>query len=92
MIGVKRFILLLSMATIVAVPAFAEDHDWEYQVVILQGVLAGGTIEKQASGRFVDTKKTATLNQLAAEGWVVVSVVGAPGADHTVYLKRERNR
>jgi hypothetical protein len=87
-----RSMLLLSLLVNIGAPVWADDGGWEYQVVILQGITAGGTIEKQASGVYVDTKRTGALNELAAEGWVVVSVIGAPGADHTVYLRRKLNR
>jgi len=69
--------------------AWAGDAAWEYKVVVLQGLAAGGSFEKQASGVYVDTKRTKVLNEMAADGWEVVSVVGAPGADHTVYLRRK---
>ena len=69
--------------------AWAGDAGWEYKVVVLQGLAAGGSFEKQASGVSVDTKRTKVLNEMAADGWEVVSVVGAPGADHTVYLRRK---
>jgi hypothetical protein len=84
--------LLLSLLMGIAVPVWADGGDWEYQVIILQGITAGGRVEKQAKGIYVDTKKTETLNALAADGWEVVSVVGAPGADHTVYLRRRLSR
>ena len=84
-----RSILLLSLIVNAGMPAWADDGGWEYQVVILQGITAGGTIERQASGVYVDAKKTESLNELAADGWEVVSVVGAPGADHTIYLRRK---
>lgn len=92
MFGMIRSILLLSLLVNIGVPVWADDGSWEYQVVILQGLTAGGTIEKQASGIYVDTKRTETLNELAMDGWEVVSVIGAPGADHTVYLRRRIKR
>ena len=77
--------LLMSIGPV----AWAGDASWEYQVVVLQGLAAGGSFEKQASGLYIDTKRTKALNEMAANGWEVVSVVGAPGADHTVYLRRK---
>ena len=73
-----------------AIPASGNEVSWEYQVVILQGVSAGGSIKRQASGIAVDSKKTRMLNELAAEGWEVIAIVGAPIADHAVYLKRKQ--
>lgn len=69
-------------------PALAADVAWEYKVAILQGITAGGTIEKESSGVYIDTKRTQLLNKLAADGWEVVAVTGAIGTDHTVYLRR----
>ena len=88
----KRAMLILGLTVAVTVAAMADSHNREYQVVILQGITAGGSFEKQSSGIYVDTKKTEALNSLAAAGWEVIAVVGAPGADHTVYLRRERIR
>jgi len=84
-------IIFLGLLLSIAPPALSDDSDWEYQVVILKGITAGGTIKKQSSGIYIDTKKTEALNALAAEGWKVLSVVGAPGADNTVYLRRQRS-
>jgi hypothetical protein len=85
-----RLGLLLSLTFLVTAGALADPHEWEYQVVILQGIAAGGTIKKQSSGIYIDTRKTEALNTLAADGWEIVGVVGATGADHTVYLRRRR--
>ena len=74
------------------VPVWANDGSWEYQVIILQGVTAGSTLEKQAKGFALDTRRTKILNELAADGWEVISVIGAPLTDHAVYLKRKRNK
>jgi hypothetical protein len=84
--------LFLSLLIGTATPVWSEGSSWEYQVVILKGITAGGTIEKQSSGIYVDTKKTEALNALAADGWEVVSIVGAPGPDHTIYLRRNRSK
>lgn len=72
--------------------AMADGSEWEYKVVIVQGVTAGGSLEKQSSGIYIDKKRTAALNELAADGWEIVSVVGAAGADHAVYLRRKARR
>jgi len=85
-----RLGLLLSLTLLVTAGALADAHEWEYQVVILQGIAAGGTIKKQSSGIYIDTRKTDAINTLAADGWEIVGVVGATGADHTVYLRRRR--
>ncbi len=67
----------------------ADDPEWEYRVVILQGVTAGGTIEKGTDGMYVDTLRTSALNSLALNDWEVVAVLGAVATDHTVYLRRK---
>lgn len=80
--------LLTAILVCMTRPVTAQDAVWEYKVVILQGVTAGGTIKKDASGVYVDTKRTQVLNTLAAEGWEVVAAMGSLGTDHTVYLRR----
>jgi hypothetical protein len=76
----------------IVMPIRADDDSWEYQVIILQGVTAGSTHEKQAKGISLDTRRTKILNELAADGWEVVSVIGGPVTDHAVYLKRKLNK
>jgi len=86
-------LVFIAAALIIAThDARAETAAWEYKVVILQGVTAGGTIEKDAHGIYVDIKRTRALNTLAAEGWEVVTVTGAVATDHTVYLRRRTSR
>jgi hypothetical protein len=85
-------VLFISLLVGIATPVWSDDSSWEYQVVILKGITAGGTIEKRSSGIYVDKKKTEALSTLAADGWEVVSVVGTPGADDTVYLRRQRSK
>lgn len=92
MVKLLRSILLLSVLLIPTVPVRANDGSWEYQVIILQGVIAGSTLEKQAKGVSLDTRRTKILNELAADGWEVISVIGAPLTDHAVYLKRKLDR
>lgn len=87
-----RSMLFLGLLYGTGMPAWASDNDWEYKVVILQGVTAGGTIKEIASGVSVDTKKTKALNELASDGWEVISVIGSLVADHVVYLRREVSR
>ena len=82
-------ILFMSFLVGIAAPVWSNESEFEYQVVILQGITAGGALEKQSSGIVVDKKKTEALSVLAAEGWEVLSVVGS-GADDTVYLRRRR--
>jgi len=84
-------ILLLILLSGIATPIWS-DSVWEYQVVILKGMMAGGTIEKQSSSIYIDTNKTEAVSALAADSWEVVAVVGAPGSDDTVYLRRKRSR
>lgn len=92
MVKLLRSILLLSALLIVTVPARANDGSWEYQVIVLQGVLGGSTLEKQGKGFSLDVRRTQILNELAADGWEVISVIGAPLTDHAVYMKRKLNR
>jgi len=84
-----RLMLLMSLLFGIGAPTWANDENWEYKVVILQGVTAGGTIKEIASGISVDTKKTKSLNELASDGWEVISVIGTLVADHVIYLRRE---
>jgi hypothetical protein len=92
MIKLLRTILLLSTLLMIVMPIRADDDSWEYQVIILQGVTAGSTLEKQAKGISLDTRRTRILNELAADGWEVVSVIGGPVTDHAVYLRRKLNK
>lgn len=92
MVKFSRSIPLLIILLILAVPARANDANWEYQVIILQGVLAGSTLEKQGKGFSLDTRRTQILNELAQDGWEVITVIGAPLTDHAVYMKRKLNR
>ena len=86
----KGFSILILACILVVGPqsAQASEPEWEYKVVILQGVTAGGTIEKEPSGAYVNIKVTRILNVLAADGWEVVAVMGSVATDHTVYLRR----
>jgi len=86
-----RTILFLSMLLLIVVPGRANGEGWEYQVIILQGLSAGSSLEKQAKGFSLDTRRTRILNELAADGWEVVSVIGGPVTDHAVYLRRKLN-
>mgnify|MGYP000241733217 FL=1 len=92
MVKFSRSIPLLIILLILSVPARANDANWEYQVIILQGVLAGSTLEKQGKGFSLDTRRTQILNELAQDGWEVITVIGAPLTDHAVYMKRKLNR
>ncbi len=73
-------------------PVWSDESEWEYQVVILKGITAGGAIERKSNRIYIDTNKTEALAELAADGWEVVSVVGAPGSDDSVYLRRPRKK
>ena len=83
-----QVLLLAALLVLAAQGSWADAPVWEYKVVILQGVTAGGTIEKGANGIYVDMKRTQALNTLAAEGWEVVAVMGGVATDHTAYLRR----
>jgi competence protein ComGC len=92
MVKMLRSIIFLSVLLMLTLPVRANDGSWEYQVIILQGVMAGSTLEKQAKGFSLDTRRTKILNELAADGWEVISVIGAPLTDHAVYLRRKLNK
>ena len=85
-------VLIVAALIVMAYDAWADDAAWEFKVVILQGVTAGGTLERNAEGIYVDTRRTRALNTLAADGWEVVAMTGAVATDHTVYLRRRTNR
>jgi hypothetical protein len=87
-----RSIFLLCVFLMMVGPVWADEGSWEYQVIILQGVTAGSKLERQAKGFALDTRRTKILNELAADGWEVISVVGAPLTDHAVYLKRKLDK
>ena len=92
MIKLLRTTLLLSMFLMIIMPTRADAANWEYQVIVLQGVSAGSTLERQAKGFSLDTRRTRILNELAGDGWEVVAVIGGPVTDHAVYLKRKLNK
>ena len=92
MVKMLRSIIFLSVLLMLTLPVRANDGSWEYQVIILQGVMAGSTLEKQTKGFSLDTRRTKILNELAADGWEVISVIGAPLTDHAVYLRRKLNK
>ena len=73
MVELLRTFFLFSVLLIIVMPIRADDDSWEYQVIILQGVTAGSTLEKQAKGISLDTRRTRILNELAADGWEVDS-------------------
>ncbi|MDJ0760699.1 MAG: DUF4177 domain-containing protein [Woeseiaceae bacterium] len=89
-----RTTTILALVSILGLvePVWSDEGEWEYQVVILKGITAGGTIERKSSRIYIDTNKTEALAELAADGWEVVSVVGAPGSDDSVYLRRPRKK
>lgn len=90
----RKSILMLIVCSFIFAPQFcnADESSWEYKVVILQGVTAGGSIEKDSTGVYVDTLRTSALNALAADGWEVVAVMGAVATDHAVYLRRKSGK
>ncbi|MEH6635463.1 MAG: DUF4177 domain-containing protein [Halioglobus sp.] len=92
MVQLLRTFLVLSILLMIVMPIRADDERWEYQVIILQGVTGGSTLEKQAKGISLDTQRTKILNELAADRWEVVSVIGGAVTDHAVYLRRKLNK
>ena len=69
MVKLLRSTLLLSVFLILTVPVRANEDNWEYQVIILKGVMAGSTLEIQSRGISLDTRKTKILYGLAADGF-----------------------
>jgi|TARA_R110001592_G_scaffold240173_1_gene500202 hypothetical protein len=65
--------------------------EWEYKVVFLAGNATGTKVTFEASGAYLDSAKTNVLNNLGLEGWELIAVTGASGADHALYLKRSKN-
>jgi len=92
MVQLLRTFLVLSILLMIVMPIRADDERWEYQVIILQGVTGGSTLEKQAKGISLDTRRTRILNELAADRWEVVAVIGGAVTDHAVYLRRKLNK
>jgi hypothetical protein len=85
------WLLLAATGPVVAAEASDVAPEYEYAVVFLAGTANGGRsakLEQLPSGAYLDRAKTDTLNQLAADGWEVISVAGDSGADHAVYLRR----
>lgn len=78
---------MMIMVASLCLAVSAQAAEWEYRVVFLPGTVAGSQTESMPGG-LIDLDKTATLNHLAQEGWQVISVTGAAGADHAVYLRR----
>jgi len=78
---------VISVSALIFCATASHAGQWEYRVVFLPGTVAGSKTEPMQGG-VVDVDKTATLNRLAKEGWEIVNVTGAAGADHAVYLRR----
>lgn len=74
---------------VISTSALASDN-WEYQVVFLPGTVSGANVVKQSHGGFLDPTKTNILNELATQGWELVSVAGQSGSDHAAYLRRKK--
>ena len=89
MFRMTRALVLVGLLLNAWTAAWADDDGWEYKVVLMQGITRGGSLEKQAGGVYVDTTRTRMLNELGADGWEVIEVIGAPAGDHTVYLRRQ---
>ncbi len=69
-------------------PMLVSATEWEYKVVFLPGTTAGAKVVQEGSGAYLDTTKTKILNKLGKSGWELISVTGASGADHALYMKR----
>ncbi len=77
---------LLLTLLIFSFSCFAQE--WEYKVVYVAGTASGTAVTLEKNGGYLDKAKTDILNKLAKESWELVSVTGASGADHALYLKR----
>lgn len=88
-IDMENTIKVLAFSTMMFCMNIVYAAQWEYRVIFLAGTVAGSVTEPMQGG-VIDIDKTATLNRLASEGWEVVSVTGASGADHAVYLRRAK--
>lgn len=86
---IALLLLLSGTPSVLSAQENIKQPEWEYQVVFLAGTAAGSKTETM-TGDVVDLDKTETLNRLAKEGWEVISVTGASGADHAVYMRRAR--
>jgi hypothetical protein len=67
MLGSATRIILAVLFLGFSAPALTDNVAWQYRVVILKGITAGGTIEKQSNGIYLDTNKTDALNRLAED-------------------------
>ena len=92
MVRIMRSILFFSLLVNVGAPVGADDGGGEYKVVVVQAMRALPRLEKQATGFYVDTVRTRLVNELAADGWEVVSVIGQPLGDHVIYFQRSQQK
>ncbi len=83
-------IMVLSVLVNIWVSVGAAASGWEYRVVLAQHIRGSRGLEELTRGIFIDTDRTRLLNELAADGWEVITVIGVPGADHTIYLRRNK--
>ena len=83
----KKYLLILLLA-LLPISSFAQS--WEYLVIFLPGTATGTKVEPHKSGGYVDINKTKILNNLAEDGWEIISVTGQSGADHAVYMRKQK--
>ena len=81
---------ILFLAVIICSNEALANDTWEYQVVFLPGPAAGARVVKQSHGGYLDTTKTAILNELGALGWELVSITSHSGEDHAAYLRKRK--
>ena len=93
----KRLVLTAALL-FVAGYAYAGSQ-WEYKMVYL--TVWGEEMESFAipkrleevvavdGGWYVDPTRTRMLNELAADGWELITVVGSAGGEHGAYLRRQ---
>lgn len=85
----KKLILVLAILALFPLQAAAEKK-WEYKVIFLPGTNSGSEVAQDDKGAYIDSAKTKILNKYAEEGWEIIAVTGASGADHAIYLKRPK--
>lgn len=85
----------ISRSLIVALVLFAfafSAEAAEYKVIFLTGLTPDLKGVEAQDGYHLDRQKTETLNELTSDGWKLIAVTGAVGADHALYLCRNNGK